>query len=408
MLRRKLNGCLHALAGVLLAGVASTAAHAAAPTATNAQFTVYGFVQADYIYDFKRVDPAWQDTLRPSRIPTVDGIFGSDGESIFSAKQTRFGVKGDIPVGNGLDDVKFKFEFDLFGVGPDAGKVAIRLRHAYAEWGQFLAGQTNTLFMDGDIFPNTIDYWGPPGMAYVRKVQFRWTPYRTEHSSFAMAIEAPGNDIDAGTLRELDPALGAAIQNREIYPEFTTHFRYQDTWGHVQFAALIRNVAFDSAGTPDNRPKGSELGWGLDLSGHINTFGRDKLLAGVVYGQGIASDLNDGGVDLAPEGIFPTFVRPKAVPLLGVSAYYDHYWNDKFSTSLGWSITQVDNTNLQAPTAFRSGQYASINLLYTPWKNLLMGGEFLWGERGDNDTAKGDDYRIQFSVKYDFNADFTL
>src|SRR5689334_12527303 len=78
MLRRKLNGCLHALAGVLLAGVASTAAHAAAPAATNAQFTVYGFVQADYIYDFKRVDPAWQDTLRPSRIPTVDGIFGSN------------------------------------------------------------------------------------------------------------------------------------------------------------------------------------------------------------------------------------------------------------------------------------------------------------------------------------------
>src|SRR5690348_2129869 len=102
MLRKNLNGCLDALAGVLLAGVASTAAHAAAPAATNAQFTVYGFVQADYIYDFKRVDPAWQDTLRPSRIPTVDGIFGSDGESIFSAKQTRFGVKGDIPVGNGL------------------------------------------------------------------------------------------------------------------------------------------------------------------------------------------------------------------------------------------------------------------------------------------------------------------
>ena len=46
-------------------------------------------------------------------------------------------------------------------------------------------------------------------------------------------------------------------------------------------------------------------------------------------------------------GTFPDNIRPKAVPLLGVSAYYDHYWNSRWSTSLGYSITQVDNTNLQ-------------------------------------------------------------
>ncbi len=40
------------------------------------------------------------------------------------------------------------------------GQTTIRLRHAYGELGQFLAGQTNSLFMDIDVFPNTIDYWG--------------------------------------------------------------------------------------------------------------------------------------------------------------------------------------------------------------------------------------------------------
>ena len=53
---------------------------------------------------------------------------------------------------------KTKFEFDMFGVGSDEGKTTIRLRHAYGELGQFLAGQTNSLFMDIDVFPNTIDY----------------------------------------------------------------------------------------------------------------------------------------------------------------------------------------------------------------------------------------------------------
>src|SRR4029079_19520753 len=35
-------------------------------------FEIYGFAQADYIQDFKRVDPAWQDTLRPAKIATTD------------------------------------------------------------------------------------------------------------------------------------------------------------------------------------------------------------------------------------------------------------------------------------------------------------------------------------------------
>ena len=90
-------------------------------------FEIYGFAQADYIQDFKRVDPAWQDTLRPSKIPTTDGQFGSDGQAILSIKQSRFGVKGSNPVGN--DTFEFKFEFDLYGTGVDAGQTTMRVRH---------------------------------------------------------------------------------------------------------------------------------------------------------------------------------------------------------------------------------------------------------------------------------------
>ena len=41
-------------------------------------------------------------------------------------------------------------------------------------------------------------------MVFYRNVQFRYTPYRTEHNEFAVAIERPGNDIDAGTLLNVD------------------------------------------------------------------------------------------------------------------------------------------------------------------------------------------------------------
>jgi hypothetical protein len=144
--------------------------------------------------------------------------------------------------------------------------------------------------------------------------------------------------------------------------------------------------------------------------------------------------MNDGGTDLAPEShiiststslfapgpqavlqpllptqpIVVTGVRAKAVPLLGLVAYYDHYWSDKWSSSIGYSFTRVDNTNLQLGSAFRRGDYFSANLLYTPGSNLMMGGEVMWGQRTDHDGATGDDVRFQFSVKYSFSGKFNL
>ena len=50
------------------------------------------------------------------------------------------------------------------------------------------------------------------------------------------------------------------------------------------------------------------------------------------------------------------------------------------------------------------GQIAQINLLHTPRENVMLGTEFIWGERQDVDGAKGDDYRIQFSLKVGFDS----
>ena len=55
-------------------------------------------------------------------------------------------------------------------------------------------------------------------------------------------------------------------------------------------------------------------------------------------------------------------------------------------------------------TAFQKGEYASVNLLATPAKNVMVGGELLWGKRTNNDGSSGDDMRFQFTVKYNFSS----
>ena len=123
--------------------------------------------------------------------------------------------------------------------------------------------------------------------------------------------------------------------------------------------------------------------------------------------------MNDGGMDLAPSAkLAPVQPLPGAlpkldavaVPLTGVMLYYDHWWNSKWSTSIGYSYTEVDNTNFQDATAYHKGDYASVNLFAYPAENVTIGGEVLWGKRENNDGTSGEDTRVQFTVKYNFGT----
>lgn len=366
---------------------------AAAPPDAKPVFKIYGFAQLDVIGDFKRVQPDWRDTLRPTKIPTVPEEFGPNGETSLSVKQTRFGVWGEIPTA--FAPAQAQFEFDLFGVGVNAGQTTIRLRLAWASYWQFLAGQTHSLFMDVDVFPDIVDYWGPAGMVFLRNPQLRWTPL-TGENLLSVAIEAPGLAIDSGTGGGVDPLLNAVPYTR--YPDLTARYRLTGDWGHVQASGVLRWLGYQVLRTATVEYQwGYTTGWGLNLASVVNTWGRDRLRLQAVYGAGIANYMNDASFDIAPQD-----GAAKAVPLLGLVAYYDHSWSDQFTSSIGWSMTKMWTTNQQDPSAFEVGQYASANLLFRPIPAVMTGAEFLFGERRDKGGATGTDFRLQVSAKVDF------
>src|SRR3974390_166032 len=248
----------------------------------QAAYEFFGMAMADFIADFNRVDPDWASTLRPSKIAVPEGQFGSNGQAIVSIKQSRFGVKGTQPLEGG-EELTFKFDFDLYGTGDNAGATTFRLQNAYAEWRHILAGQTDTGFMDGSTFPDTIDYWGPAGMVYVRTPQIRWTIISGGAETFTIGIESPNTDIDLGHARELDPGLAAGIQDHSTLPDFTSHYRVEQDWGHLQVSGMLRHLGYDTAGSPGNEPSGHQTAWGLNLTSNIKSIGDDMVHLGVVY-----------------------------------------------------------------------------------------------------------------------------
>jgi len=389
---------------LLMSAPGAWAQDAAKPPANEPKptMTIYGFAMIDIGQNFKQIDPNWYDTMRVSKLPSYTDEYVKDISPFAGVRQSRFGVKASTPTA--LGELKTQFEFELFGTGVDAGQTTFRLRHAYGELGQIGAGQTWSPFMDPDVFPNSLEYWGPTGMVFFRNVQVRWMPLKGTQD-VTLALERPGASGDAGVLADRIELQN--IKGRTPAPDFTGAYSYGGGWGYVRVAGAVRRIAWDDMLADKYDLSGSATGWGLNFSSNLKPSKNDVVRLQVVYGKGIENYMNDAPVDI---GIVPnpgnavTPILGKTIPILGTVIFLDHTWNDRWSSTVGYSRTDIDNTVGQTPDAYKSGQYALFNLLYTPVPNAMMGGEFQWGRRTNfSDGFKSDGYKIQFSFKYNFS-----
>ena len=368
---------------------------------------VYGFAMLDIGFDFGQIgDPNWQDVLRPTKLPSFENEYGKGGRTFAGVRQSRFGVKTTTPTDYG--EIKTQFEFELFGVGVDAGQTTFRLRHAFGEWKGLRAGQTWSPFMDPDVFPDSIEYWGPSGMVFFRNVQLAYSFFEDKYSDFTLALERPGGSADTNSLQGDDRFDLTNVVPRFPAPDVSADLKAGGPWGHVRLAGIMRYIAWDDL-SPSPIIQGHVWGWGVNGSANIKA-GPALLKLQVAYGHGIENYMNDAGADVAPESIDPPTVNRVTgvtVPVLGVVGFVDWKWCDLLTSTAGYSLTWMDNTAGQLPDAFHLGQYALGNVLIHPVKNLLFGPEFQWGRRSNNsDGFSANDYRLQFSVKYNFSRTF--
>ena len=332
------------LAFLLLLAFASSALSQEAQEQKSME--IYGFIMTDAGYNFNQIHPDWFDVVRPTKLPSYEGEFGSDGNAYFSVRQTRFGTKGyfQTPLG----ELKTIFEFELFGTGVDAGQTTFRLRHAYAELGHFGVGQYWSPFMDIDVFPNSIEYWGPTGMVFFRNIQIRYMPIMGD-TRLTFALERPGASADQGVYDDRIELSG--VKGRFPLPDFSAEYRYAGNFGYIEVAGILRYISWEDVVEDSYELSDKTMGWGLNLSSNLKL---TKSLLGrfqAVYGEGIQNYMNDAPEDIGIKNNFSDPEQPilgVPLPVFGLVAFLDQKWNDKFSSSVGYSMLNITNSDGQS------------------------------------------------------------
>ena len=154
--------------------------------------------------------------------------------------------------------------------------------------------------MDPDVFPNSIEYWGPNGMVFFRNVQFRWMPLQKATSNFTSRSSGRAPAPTRASTRTASSSRTSRAASR--CPDLSAHYRMAGDWGHVQVAGI---AARDRVGRPATRPvraqRAARPGWGFNVSSNIK-LGEDTCpRLQVVYGEGIENYMNDAPVDIGIE-----------------------------------------------------------------------------------------------------------
>jgi hypothetical protein len=350
---------------------------------TDAALRFGGFVKTAIVYNN---DPLQiKDRFIVGSIPVgVDETTGDEAQSSVTADQSRFNFDLRQPSEYGI--------FRAFVEGDFAGdSESFRLRHAFGQWRQVITGKTWTTFMDPDASPEEIDFEGLNGRINKRQAQVRVMPTFGKEYELQIALEDPDPKIENGSGISRTPDIVLAGR-------FYSYKRL-----HTKLALIARELRAQS----DNGDVEKDFAWGASLSGSFATpqlDERDKLLFQLNYGDGIGSYVND----LSSIGNFDGVFEPGSdnLELFDVTAGYlswQHWWGVKdLRSNFTLGAVEVDNPDFIGDDAYKHTLRFSTNLIWSPMSRIDLGGEYLWGERQNEDGSEGTATQVQVMAKYRF------
>lgn len=333
--------------------------------------------------------------LDPRQIP-IGQRTGANSQLAFNARETRLWLKSFTPSKWG--DVNTYVEMDFFG---SASSYAPLLRHAYGSFGHLLAGQTWTTFLNDTTLADTLDYNGPVGTTKVRQPLLRWTqPFKVYGQSLELlsAVEAPSSQVLSVGANNAVTAP-AAYPGANRYPDLVARINYKAEWGNLSLAGMARDIRYTNPVAGKTR---DHWGGAVSLAGKINLFSLDDFRFSLNYGNVLGRYLTNTPFEDA--ALNTVSMNMSLVNAYSVMIAYQHWWADKWRSTLAYGFEKADLPLTVAYTTLTSQQAESVhvNLLWNPLPQATLGMEYIYGARALYDGGNGNISRAQLSAKYSF------
>ncbi len=346
---------------------------------TDTMIRLGGYAKLDAIVDARAAGD--QEQFVTSTIPV--GSPNRDTSNFEAhAKQTRFSFEARRPTTHG--NLRFYLENDFFG---SSDSYEFRLRHAYGQLGNTYAGYGYSTFMDADSLPDTLDFAGPGGAAYLLVAGMHHSFSMGKGNTLTIGAENPESELDTN---------GVEAVSMDRVPDLSLVARMERDWGHLQLGALARSLGYNADGHKD-----TTYGGGLSFSGSFTFSERELLLFGLLGGKGMSrytADLTGSGLDaaIAADG------NLEALPIYGGFVGYTHYWTQMWRSNLVYGELHLDGQDALAADAFKRSRYGALNLIWSPAPSWTMGMELLYGQLEQQDGRSADTMRLQGSLQYNF------
>ena len=355
---------------------------------TNTSIKVGGFAKVVGIYDFSaNGQGADGNVVVPGAIPLQGAAKQPHGNIRLHAKQSNVNFDARTPTSYG--ELETFILLDFFGQNTsntfaNSNTQNARLVLAYGTLGPLLGGQALSLWFDGDALGETVDPTASVGInngLTNRQPQIRYTYAGAGGLSFAGSIEQPNwEGLDNGLGGLSASAANATIAQR--YPDFIVKGRLDQAWGHVALGFVVHDQQV-LQNAPSVSRNIDNTGWGLNLTGHLNTFGKDTLRGGFMYGDALGHYLSDMGTVAGFESNTLAAGAPNVAPsTYGANISYTHWWTDSLRSTgmFGYSHIDVDTSIITLAAVQNALDKdhlgGTINLVWSPVPQVDLGIEY--------------------------------
>jgi hypothetical protein len=281
--------------------------------------------------------------------------------------------------------------------GGEAFSYIPRLRSAYVQFKGFTLGRDVTTFCDLNAAPITIDFQGPNAYNFNFTEMIRYE-HNLLHNHLTLGIAAEVPSVN-GEYGEYFAPISQRVPDGIIYAQYS--------WGenrasHIRVSGVIRDMYLHNVGTNSNT---TQVGWGVQLSGHIRASKWVDIYMNGVYGKGITPYIQD--LAGSPYDVVYNPSNPKEIetlPMLGVQvAAQVNILPGRAWVAGGCSMVSLEKNNgYLAKNQYHTGSYIFGNIFCNVTSELTMAIEYLHGARKNMGDDKNSANRVSLMVQYNF------